>query len=137
LLLGILDKATLTLGDNRRVSFSRTIIVLTSNLGARQMAELVTGGPGFAPRPQASSDTGLDGKVYRTAIEAARRKFSPEFMNRLDQVVVFRPLTPEHLRQILDLELWQVQERVLRGARGEIHLPLHRSCQGASARRRQ
>src|SRR5688500_612185 len=49
LLLGILDKATLTLGDNRRVDFSRTMVILTSNLGAREMSELISGGIGFAP----------------------------------------------------------------------------------------
>src|SRR6185369_3219588 len=51
LLLGILDKATLTLGDNRRVDFSRTMIFMTSNLGAKEMSELITGSIGFAPAP--------------------------------------------------------------------------------------
>jgi ATP-dependent Clp protease ATP-binding subunit ClpA len=49
LLLGILDKATLTLGDNQHVDFSRTVIVMTSNLGAREISELISGGIGFAP----------------------------------------------------------------------------------------
>ena len=114
LLLGILDKATLTLGDNRRVDFSHTLVVMTSNLGAREMAELISGGIGFAPgertRPQSDSD--MDQKIYHTAVEAARRKFSPEFINRIDKMVVFRSLQEPHLRQILDLELRAVQERV-------------------------
>jgi ATP-dependent Clp protease ATP-binding subunit ClpB len=114
LLLGILDKATLTLGDNRRVDFSRTVVVMTSNLGAREMSELISGGIGFAPgkgaKPQSDSD--VDQKISRTAVEAARRKFSPEFMNRIDKVVVFHSLKEPHLRQILDLELQAVQERV-------------------------
>src|SRR5436189_2968429 len=85
LLLGILDKATLTLGDNRRVDFSRTMVVMTSNLGAREMSELSSGGIGFAPGKgggKMPNDTEVDQKIYRTAVEAARRKFSPEFMNR-------------------------------------------------------
>ena len=49
LLLGILDKATLTLGDNRRVDFSKCMVIMTSNLGAREMSELISGGIGFAP----------------------------------------------------------------------------------------
>jgi ATP-dependent Clp protease ATP-binding subunit ClpB len=118
LLLGILDKATLTLGDNRRVDFSRTMVIMTSNLGAREMSELISGGIGFAPGKGAKdhSDTEVDQKIYRTAVEAARRKFSPEFMNRIDKVVVFRSLKEHHLRQILDLELQAVQDRVMLSA---------------------
>lgn len=114
LLLGILDKATLTLGDNRRVDFSRTIVVMTSNLGAREVSELITGRIGFgAPRSATSPlDADLDQKIYRTAIEAARRKFTPEFMNRIDKTVVFRSLTQQHLQEILDLELAAVQKRI-------------------------
>ena len=115
LLLGILDKATLTLGDNRRVDFSHSIVIMTSNLGAREMSELIQGGIGFAPK-SGVVDAEVDQKIYRTAVEAAKRKFSPEFMNRIDKVVVFRSLRDEHLRQILEIELGAVQERVLRGS---------------------
>ena len=90
LLLGILDKATLTLGDNRRVDLSQTMIFLTSNLGGREITELITGGLGFV-QPRDKHGDRLDSKVERTAYEAAKRKFSPEFMNRLDKVVVFHP----------------------------------------------
>ena len=118
LLLGILDKATLTLGDNRRVDFSKTMVIMTSNLGAREMSELISGGIGFAPGKGTKdpNDSDVDQKIYRTAVEAARRKFSPEFMNRIDKVVVFRSLKEHHLRQILDLELKAVQDRITRGA---------------------
>jgi ATP-dependent Clp protease ATP-binding subunit ClpB len=119
LLLGILDKATLTLGDNRRVDFSRTIVVMTSNLGAREMTELVSGGIGFTSGQGNSkrvAEEQLDQQIERTAVEAARGKFSPEFMNRIDKVVVFRSLQENHLRQILDIELQAVQERVLAAA---------------------
>ena len=115
LLLGILDKATLTLGDNRRVDFSRSIVIMTSNLGAREMSEMISGGIGFAPKPGVV-DSEVDQKIYRTALEAARRKFSPEFMNRIDKVVVFRSLRDTHLRQILEIELTAVQERIMRGS---------------------
>ena len=114
LLLGILDKATLTLGDNRRVDFSRCMVIMTSNLGAREMSELISGGIGFAPgKGVKSPDNEVDQKIYRTAVEAARRKFSPEFMNRIDKVVVFRSLKEHHLRAILDLELQSVQDRIM------------------------
>ena len=118
LLLGILDKATLTLGDNRRVDFSKSMVIMTSNLGAREMSELISGGIGFAPGKGTKSpnDTEVDQKIYRTAVEAARRKFSPEFMNRIDKVVVFRSLKEHHLRQILDLELQAVQDRIMQSA---------------------
>jgi ATP-dependent Clp protease ATP-binding subunit ClpB len=118
LLLGILDKATLTLGDNRRVDFSRAVVIMTSNLGAREMSEMISGGIGFAPTKtgKPSEDTEIDAKIYRTALEAAKRKFSPEFMNRIDKVVVFRSLREPHLRQILDIELNQVQARITESA---------------------
>jgi ATP-dependent Clp protease ATP-binding subunit ClpB len=112
LLLGILDKATLTLGDNRRVDLSQTVIFLTSNLGSGQIADLMQGGMGFV-QPSDKPITGLQKKVERTAVEAARRKFSPEFMNRLDKVVVFHPLKPEELDDVLEIELGNVQKRVL------------------------
>ncbi|MBA3915332.1 MAG: ATP-dependent Clp protease ATP-binding subunit [Acidobacteriales bacterium] len=112
LLLGILDKATLTLGDNRRVDLSSCIIVMTSNLGASEMTSLAEGGLGFAQRPR-QIDGAFDDKVDRAALDAARRKFTPEFMNRIDKAVVFRTLRPEHLQQILEIELGMVQQRIL------------------------
>src|SRR5690349_2337442 len=115
LLLGILDKATLTLGDNRRVDLSQCIIIMTSNLGAGEMTGLVDGGMGFATRVT-EVDSKLDEKISRTAIDAARRKFTPEFMNRIDKVVVFKTLRPEHLTQILEIELGMVQQRILQAA---------------------
>jgi ATP-dependent Clp protease ATP-binding subunit ClpA len=115
LLLGILDKATLTLGDNRRVDLSQCIIIMTSNLGASEMSNLVDGGLGFAQKVVQIDQT-LDDKINRTAIDAARRKFTPEFMNRIDKVVVFRTLRPEHLEQILEIELGMVQQRILMAA---------------------
>jgi ATP-dependent Clp protease ATP-binding subunit ClpB len=117
LLLGILDKGILTLDDNRRVDFTQTMIFMTSNLGAKEMSELITGSIGFAPIADAKMTADdLDQKIYRTALEAARRKFSPEFMNRIDKVVVFRSLRQEQLRRVLDLELQQVQRRIDEGA---------------------
>jgi len=113
LLLGILDKATLTLGDNRKVDFSRTIVFMTSNLGASEMSRLVTAGIGFAPNPSADTSAEMDRKIYRVAVEAAKRKFLPEFMNRIDKVIVFRTLNRDQLQRILDLELANVQNRIL------------------------
>ena len=115
LLLGILDKATLTLGDNQHVDFSRTVIVMTSNLGAREISELISGGIGFAPTHFSldTSETAVEQKIYHTALEAARRKFSPEIMNRIDKVIVYRPLKQYHLLQIVDLELQAVQDRIM------------------------
>jgi ATP-dependent Clp protease ATP-binding subunit ClpB len=118
LLLGILDKATLTLGDNRRVDLSQTMIFMTSNLGGGEITELMTGGMGFAPEVRPEAKPKLDEKVEKTASEAAKRKFAPEFMNRIDKVVVFHPLRSEQLEQILEIELGMVQQRVLETAKG-------------------
>ncbi|MBV9038516.1 MAG: ATP-dependent Clp protease ATP-binding subunit, partial [Acidobacteriaceae bacterium] len=117
LLLGILDKATLTLGDNRKVDFSKAMIFMTSNLGAAEMSSLVTPklgfGKGLAASEEGQSQEKLSKKMSHSGIEAARRKFTPEFMNRIDKVVVFKPLGEAELRRILDLELGQVQQRIL------------------------
>ena len=118
LLLGILDKGTLTLGDNRRVDFSRALIFMTSNLGAAEMSNLMNPRLGFnASETSRQSLTGitdakLNGKIARTGADAARRKFTPEFINRLDKIVTFRPLGTEELRKILDIELKMVQQRI-------------------------
>jgi ATP-dependent Clp protease ATP-binding subunit ClpA len=120
LLLGILDKATLTLGDNRRVDFSHALIVMTSNLGAREMSDLLNGAIGFAAAQGSTSlDEGhsdINEKIQRTAVQAASRNFSPEFMNRIDSVVVFHSLGERHLRRILELELHALQNRIMRAA---------------------
>jgi ATP-dependent Clp protease ATP-binding subunit ClpA len=118
LLLGMLDKATLTLGDNRRVDLSQTVIFMTSNLGGVEITDLMAGGYGFI-KSDDKPKTDIDEKVQRTAVEAARRKFSPEFMNRLDKVVVFHQLHREQLEQVLDIELTMVQQRILETARGQ------------------
>jgi len=127
LLLGILDKATLTLGDNRRVDLSQTMIFLTSNLGGGEITELMTGGMGFV-QPSDKTEDKLDLKVEKTAQGAAKKKFSPEFMNRLDKVVVFHPLRQEQLEEILEIELGMVQQRVLDTGRGQF---LFRATPGA------
>jgi len=116
LLLGILDKATLTLGDNRKVDFSRAMIFMTSNLGASEMSSIMSPKLGFGVNMVATkadaNDDQTSKKITRSGVEAARKKFTPEFMNRLDKVVVFRPLGGTELRRILDLELQYVQRRV-------------------------
>ena len=119
LMLGILDKASLTLGDNTHVDLSQCIIFMTSNVGAPEMSRLAEGGLGFAVQAP-MEDANLDEKIARTAMEAARRKFSPEFMNRLDKVVVFKSAGPDQLEHILELELAKVQRRIA-GAVGQNH----------------
>lgn len=117
LLLGILDKGTLTLGDNRKVDFSRAMIFMTSNLGAHEMTQLTTPRLGFGSlhaleAAVARIDAKLGQKVEKTGLDAAKRKFTPEFINRLDKIVVFKPLAEAQIRRILDLELNMVQQRV-------------------------
>ena len=118
LLLGILDKATLTLGDNRRVDFSKSLIFMTSNLGAAEMSAMMSPGLGFSGPKKASEPDASDrmsDRISKAGLTAARRKFTPEFMNRLDKVVVFKTLGVDELKRILDLELAQVHQRVFNG----------------------
>ena len=121
LLLGILDKATLTLGDNRKVDFSSTMVFLTSNLGAAEMSSLVSPRLGFhVPSSEdAALNAKLSARMSRAGIAAARRKFTPEFINRLDKIVVFKSLGNEELRRIVDIELEMVQQRIQTAAAGK------------------
>lgn len=102
LLLGVLDKAQLTNGDNTVTDFSRCLIFLTSNLGSTEISKLMSNSLGFVePRKSGA----IDQDVYRVAYTAAKKKFTPEFMGRLDKVLVFRPLSDENMWKILELEL--------------------------------
>ncbi|HUA21044.1 MAG TPA: AAA family ATPase [Bryobacteraceae bacterium] len=118
LLLGILDKATLTLGDNKKTDFSRTMIFMTGNLGAAEMSAILQPHMGFQALPAPGLDAAgavseeVAGKMGRSATEAARRKFTPEFLNRLDKIVVFKPLGTAELCRIVDLELNAIQDRI-------------------------
>ncbi|HXJ41539.1 MAG TPA: AAA family ATPase [Bryobacteraceae bacterium] len=114
LLLGIMDKATLTLGDNRQVDFSATMVFLTSNLGAAEMSSLVSPRLGFhAPSvDDIGSSVKRSARISSAGVAAARRKFTPEFINRLDNIVVFKSLGTEQLRRIVDIELEMVERRI-------------------------
>jgi len=105
LLLGILDKATLTLGDNRKVDFSNTMIFMTGNIGAAEMSKELTHGFGFAPTEVSPS------RARGIAVEAARRRFPPDFFNRIDKLVVFQTLGERELRDVLELELKTLNRR--------------------------
>lgn len=116
LLLGVPDKATLTLGDTRRVDFSQTMIFMTSNLGAAEMNTILRPtlgfGAGKSDQEAGTLDASTTEKISRAGVEAARRRFTPEFMNRLDKVLVFKPLAEAELRKILTLELNLLQQRI-------------------------
>src|SRR5579884_465036 len=121
LLLGILDKATLTLGDNRKVDFSRAMIFMTSNVGAAEMSAILNPRMGFCSPHRSEVESGAVGerttkKIANSGVEAARRKFPPEFVNRADKIVVFKPLGQEQLRRVLDIELNMVQQRIFDSA---------------------
>lgn len=118
LLLGILDKATLTLGDNRRTDFSNTMVFMTSNLASNQMANMLRPELGFAANITRQKhkfgivDTTMSNKIDEASIRAAHKRFTPEFMNRIDKTAVFKPLGINELKRILDLELNDVGNRL-------------------------
>jgi ATP-dependent Clp protease ATP-binding subunit ClpB len=120
LLLGILDKGILTLGDNRKVDFSSAMIFMTGNLGSAEMNSALQPRMGFKAATISNQmtaeavDQEVSGKMSRSATEAARRKFTPEFINRLDKIVVFHPLGSAELRRIVDIEVEAVQDRIMK-----------------------
>jgi ATP-dependent Clp protease ATP-binding subunit ClpA len=105
ILLGVLDKGTLRLGDNNSVNFERTIIFMTSNLGSAGMHEQGVNRFQMNGRSQ-SGDT--NARVEETGMAAVRRHFSPEFYNRVDDFIVFRNIAD--FRQILERELSVLNE---------------------------
>ena len=108
---------------------------MTSNLGAREMSEMISGGIGFAPTKtdQAKDDNEIDTKIYRTALEAAKRKFSPEFMNRIDKVVVFPQPQGTSPAPILDIELRVGSGSHHRVGRDEVCFRMHQRGKGIFA----
>src|SRR3984885_6265063 len=111
LLLGVLDKGILRLGDNSIVNFEKSLVFLTSNLGAREMMREINPDFGFqSVKPTQRSD--LTGKLQSIALVAVRKRFSPEFVNRIDCIITYQPLTPESLSTILDQQIADLQNHV-------------------------
>ena len=111
LLLGVLDKATLRLGDNTTVNFEKSLVFLTSNLGAREMLKEITPDFGFQAGVQ-KEKADLTGKLQAIGLTAVRKKFSPEFVNRIDAVITYQPLDAESLAAILEHQIRQLQNHV-------------------------
>jgi ATP-dependent Clp protease ATP-binding subunit ClpA len=114
LLLGVLDKATLRLGDNSTVNFERTLIFLTSNLGAREMARELRPEFGLETATVRSIDEGRSGakRLETVAVAAAKRKFAPEFVNRIDLMLTYQALDAAALEKILELQVRSLQEHL-------------------------
>ncbi len=110
LLLGVLDRATLHLGDNTVVDFTNSLVFLTSNLGAREILSRIR--PRFGLDPGGGRDPKLHGKLERAAMSAVRRHFSPEFVNRIDAIITYAPLSAATLRSILDQQLEELQRHI-------------------------
>ncbi len=111
LLLGVLDKATLRLGDNTAVSFEKSLVFLTSNLGAREMLKEINPDFGFQAGMK-KERLDLTGKLQAIGLAAGRKKFSPGFVNRIDAVVTYQPLDAESLAAILEHQIRQLQNHV-------------------------
>lgn len=120
LLLGVLDKGTLTLGDNSVTDFTNCVIILTSNVGARNLADASDGGSlGF----QSPTTDGLTTKEAKEISEsAARRKFTPEFLNRLDEIVTFNTLTKDQIEEVMGMELAKIQVKYIIKTGSQLHV---------------
>jgi ATP-dependent Clp protease ATP-binding subunit ClpA len=115
LLLGVLDKAVLRLGDNTSVNFERTLIFLTSNLGASAMRKEVLPDFGFGAAAPGSGDGTGDGtlrKLSSIGLGAVKRKFAPEFVNRIDAVITYQPLDADALEAILDQQIAALERHI-------------------------
>lgn len=108
LLLQILEDGRLTDGQGRTVDFRNTVVIMTSNVGARDLAK----GQGLGFTAEKGLSEGDHQKAKERALEAMKQSFRPEFLNRVDDIVVFRSLSKEELLQIVDLLLGEVEKRV-------------------------
>ena len=113
LLLGVLDKAALRLGDNSSVNFEKSLIFLTSNLGASEMSKAMSPGFGFEPTTP-SGDPDVRHRLEAIGLKAVKQRFSPEFLNRLDGVITYQPLSPESIAEILDIQISELQRLIHR-----------------------
>jgi ATP-dependent Clp protease ATP-binding subunit ClpA len=111
LLMGVLDKAALRLGDNNTVNFEGSLIFLTSNLGAREMRDRLRPGFGFEAITGNASGATLE-KLHQIGMGAVRRKFAPEFVNRIDTVITYKPLDAEALAEIVDLQIAALAQHI-------------------------
>src|SRR5579862_481755 len=112
LLLGVLDRGILRLGDNSVVNFEKSLVFLTSNLGAKEMMREINPDFGFQSATASGTREDLGNKLQGIAVVAVRKKFSPEFINRIDHVITYRPLDPESFAAIADLEIDNLQKHV-------------------------
>ena len=113
LLLGVLDKGILRLGDNSTVNFEKSLVFLTSNLGAREMMREINPEFGFqSAQGGGASRADLSDKLKNIGMVAVRKRFSPEFVNRIDAVITYQPLTAESLAAILDKQISDLQDHV-------------------------
>ncbi|MGY6559745.1 MAG: ATP-dependent Clp protease ATP-binding subunit [Nitritalea sp.] len=108
ILLQVLDDGILTDGLGRRVDFRNTIIIMTSNIGVRDLKDFGAG-IGFAPKAKQEN---MDEVMKSTIQNALKKAFSPEFLNRLDDVVVFNSLNKGHIHQIIDISLKKLFGRI-------------------------
>src|SRR5579871_5242800 len=112
LLLGVLDKGILRLGDNSTVNFEKSLVFLTSNLGAREMLREINPDFGFQSASGGGTRDDLSNKLQGIALVSVRKKFSPEFINRIDHVITYRPLDAESFSAITDHEIAGLQNHV-------------------------
>ena len=112
LLLGVLDRGILRLGDNSVVNFEKSLVFLTSNLGAKEMMREISPDFGFQSAAGGAVREDVSQKLQNVAIVAVRRKFSPEFINRIDHVITYQPLNAESFAAITDHEIDNLQNHV-------------------------
>ncbi|MEX2428979.1 MAG: ATP-dependent Clp protease ATP-binding subunit, partial [Bacteroidales bacterium] len=108
ILLQVLDEGHLTDGLGRKVDFRNTIVIMTSNIGSREIKDFGQG-VGFATKAKQSAANEYTKAVIQKAL---KRAFAPEFLNRIDDVVLFNALTRDDIHQIIDIELKGLYERV-------------------------
>jgi ATP-dependent Clp protease ATP-binding subunit ClpA len=113
LLLGILDKGILRLGDNTTVNFGRSIIFLTSNLGSKDMLREINPDFGFSTAVGGAMAANIGGRLDNIGRQAVRSRFSPEFINRIDNVVTYKPLDRDAFSAILTQQIEQLRDLIL------------------------
>lgn len=116
ILLNIIDKAQLQLANGMITDFSNSVILMTTNVGSRAIADILNPkmNIGFASKIEKKDNNKLDSEIYKETLSELKKTFPPEFLARLDRISVYRPLSREILRSIVDVELRKFQEKILK-----------------------
>jgi ATP-dependent Clp protease ATP-binding subunit ClpB len=130
-MLQLLDDGRLTDGKGRTVDFKNTVVIMTSNLGSQYLAEAMLTSTMRRQGEERQAAVSIDEGTRRKVMDVLREHFRPEFLNRVDEIIFFHPLTPEHMKQVIDIQVAGLMKRL---EERKIHVELTEAAKEALVR---